>query len=112
MEPRMTGAEHTPKSQRAARRSLQTAERLRRSGPGVSGCEGDWHLEHKIRRRNAGERSYHLSGEVERNLIPREPTLRGVGQRHGRVEVSSRDRSEGKDEGHERCTGGDGVGEE
>jgi hypothetical protein len=65
-----------------------------------------------MRRRDAGERSNGLSTEIERNLAPREPALRGVGQRYGRVEMSTRDRTKSKDESHERRASRDGVGQE
>jgi hypothetical protein len=69
-------------------------------------------LEHQMGRGDTGERANDLSTDVQRNLVPRQPALRRVGERDGRIEMRARDGTERENQSDQRRTRGDGIGKE
>ena len=76
------------------------------------GGEEHRQVEHDVRRRDAGEGARDLRSDVPRHLAPRESALRGVGERHRRVEVRARNRPERQDQRDERRARRERVGEQ
>jgi len=61
---------------------------------------------------HSGEGSQDLSHDVTCGFVPDETTLPSIGQSDGRVEMRAGDGSKSEDEGHQRGTGRQRVGEQ
>ncbi len=61
---------------------------------------------------DAAERAHDLSSEIGGNITPRDSALTRIRERHRRIEVRARDRTERQDQCDEPSAGRDCVGEE
>jgi len=75
-------------------------------------CAKEWLAEHRMRRCNSGEGPNNLRGHITRYFTPRQPALRSIGQRHGWIEMRSRNGAESENESYQRRAGSESVGKQ
>ena len=111
-EPRTTSGRPPDHGEEAERRH-ELARQLRDPVPPMlRGEEERRLLEHDVGDRHADEGPDELRRDVARHLAPGQAPLARIRQRHDRIEVRARDRSEGDDQRDQRRARREGVGEQ